>query len=73
MKVYLSEAVSLVAEALFGPPQEAFAVCDRQPWLGACNTCGSCGTMKRKFWYMCLGCDACPGCGSCYKCLCEYC
>jgi hypothetical protein len=70
LREYLSEAVSLLTEAVLGAPVEAQAAC----WHtgAACeDPCNSCGAEKRAFRYW----DCCSSghcyCGSIW--FCEYC
>jgi hypothetical protein len=76
LKEYLSEAVSLLSEAVLGTSKYARAeTCVARRWTEPCGDyCGECGPMKRKTREWCY---VCPPGGSCYwiynGCKCYWC
>jgi hypothetical protein len=74
LKEYLTEAVSLLAEAVLGHPTPAMASsCVAVEWRDPCTQfCGGCGTMKRMTERWCRICN-----GHCWwafeGCFCYWC
>jgi hypothetical protein len=79
LKEYLSEAVSLLAEAILGRPVKSQAAsCRKKFGAPLCDwgfNCGYCGTMKRQYQQECWLFNYCgQGWQWCdYGCLCDYC
>jgi len=72
-KDMLQEAMSLLTEAVLAKPTQALA--GNCGYFSPCDSCGSCGTDKRRYEYRCYDCGACvPGCHWCFQyCACQWC
>jgi hypothetical protein len=61
LKEYLSEAVSLLAEAVLGESTKVLAGCPYQEYRHRYDECGSCGDQRRWHYYEKRTCDPCFG------------
>lgn len=66
LKEYLSEAVSLLTEAILGKPRPVQAW--ECYWGASCSTCGACGFGKKKYRLICYVCGTACSPGGCNWC-----